>query len=40
MQSIAFWKVSSMAKAVNISSATDTVYHPETGFFCTKDIIV
>lgn len=40
MQSVAFWKVNSMTKAVNISSATDMVYHPKTGFFCPKDVIV
>jgi len=40
MQSVAFWKVNSMTKAVNISSATDMVYHPKTGFFCPEDVIV
>jgi hypothetical protein len=38
MQSAAFWKVNSMTEAVNISSATNMVSHPETGFFCSKGV--
>lgn len=39
MQGIVFWKVNSMTKAVNVSSATKMAYHPEAGFFCPNDVI-